>query len=211
MKETYLFDFLVPGSEKPKLKTFNLPQAPQTLDELCARAAGCSRCALRRGAARVVFGQGSAQARLMLVGEGPGEEEDRLGFPFVGEAGQLLNRILDACKIAREEVYITNVVKCRPPANRTPLKEEITACRSILRREIDLLGPAILVCLGAVAARALIDPEARVSAIRGRWYEKDGIRMMATYHPAALLREAAKKKPTWEDFQIIRDVYRSLY
>jgi uracil-DNA glycosylase len=211
MRERSLFDMLLPGSEKP-CRSPIIPAVPEppSLAGLAAQAAGCTRCPLRCGATQVVFGQGDPQSRLMLVGEAPGADEDLQGIPFVGRAGQLLDRILDSVQIKRPEVYITNVVKCRPPQNRKPLKEEQEACRPHLQRQIELLNPAIIICLGATAAAALIDTAAPITAIRGRWFEKEGIRLMATFHPAALLRDPGKKRAVWEDIQKIRDVYRSL-
>ncbi len=180
------------------------------LEALAAEAAGCSRCVLRAGCKGVVFGEGNPHADVMLVGEGPGATEDELGRPFVGRAGELLDRILAAAGFHREQVYITNVVMCRPPGNRTPTDAEMAACLPFLRAKLRLIRPRLLVCLGATAARALIHPAARITQVRGRWHLKDGIHVMPTYHPAALLRDPAKKRPAWEDFQKIRDRYREL-
>ncbi|GAV22809.1 uracil-DNA glycosylase [Carboxydothermus pertinax] len=177
---------------------------------LYEEALACQRCNLRAHAQRVVFGEGNENALLMLVGEGPGAEEDRQGRPFVGAAGELLNKILEAAGISREEVYIGNVVKCRPPNNRVPTKDEVAACRQFLDRQIELIKPKIIVCLGATAAQALIGPEVRITKIRGLWHEKGDIKIMPTYHPAALLRDPAKKRPTWEDFKAVRDLYFAL-
>jgi DNA polymerase len=146
----------------------------------------------------------------MLVGEGPGQDEDSQGEPFVGRAGQLLNKILAAAEIAREEVYIANVVKCRPPGNRLPLPPEVKACRSYLERQIALIKPQIIVCMGAMATQTVIDPQAKITKTRGIWFTRAGIRMMAVFHPAALLRNPDYKRPTWEDFKLIRDAYRAL-
>lgn len=181
-----------------------------TLDDLAAVARDCRRCPLREGARQVVFGEGDPHARLMLVGEGPGATEDELGRPFVGKAGELLDRILAAAGFRRDEVYITNVVMCRPPGNRVPTEREMAACLPYLHAKIGLIRPRILVCLGSTAARALIDPQARITQVRGRWFEREGVAVTATYHPAALLRDVTKKRPAWEDFQAIRDRYRAL-
>ncbi len=172
--------------------------------------AGCNRCDLRRSANNIVFGQGNPQANLMFVGEAPGAEEDKQGLPFVGAAGQLLDKILAAIELNREEVYIANIVKCRPTENRTPKAEEAAACLSHLMRQIDIIQPKIIVCLGAVAAKTLMDTEEKISAMRGIWREKDGIRYMATFHPAALLRNQSLKRPVWEDMKKVRDVYQEL-
>ncbi|GAV25588.1 DNA polymerase [Carboxydothermus islandicus] len=182
----------------------------EELKALREEALACQRCNLRAHAQRVVFGEGNEKALLMLVGEGPGAEEDRQGRPFVGAAGELLNKILDAAGISREEVYIGNVVKCRPPNNRVPTKEEVAACRTFLDRQIELIKPKIIVCLGATAAQALIGPEVRITKIRGIWHEKGEKKIMPTFHPAALLRDPTKKRPAWEDFQKVRDLYFAL-
>ncbi|MBM7866130.1 uracil-DNA glycosylase [Heliobacterium gestii] len=167
----------------------------------------CRLCPLRDGCQQVVFGEGNPEARLMLVGEGPGAEEDRLGRPFVGAAGQLLDRILSAGKFPRPEVYIANVVKCRPPGNRLPLPHEVRACRVHLERQIEIINPQIIICLGALATQTLIDPNARITRDRGKWARKDGRLLMPTFHPAALLRDPAKKRPVWEDIQMVMAVY----
>jgi DNA polymerase len=144
----------------------------------------------------------------MLVGEGPGEREDELGRPFVGRAGELLDRILEAAGFSRPSVYITNVVMCRPPGNRIPTDKEISACHPYLRRKIVLIRPLVVLCLGSTSARALIDREARITQIRGRWFHREGIYYLATYHPAAVLRDVTKKRPVWEDFLKVRELLR---
>lgn len=192
------------------------------MEALKQKALACQECGLRNQAKQVVFGEGNPQAGLMLVGEGPGAREDELGRPFVGAAGQLLDRILAAAGFKREEVYITNVVKCRPrniplengryrggSTNRPPTPAEIKACFYWLEEQIALIKPRIIVCLGAHATQALIAPEARITRLRGQWIEKGGIRYLPTYHPAALLRDPGKKRPVWEDFQKIRDAYQA--
>jgi DNA polymerase len=145
----------------------------------------------------------------MLIGEGPGADEDKLGRPFVGKAGELLDKILAAVDINREEVYITNVVKCHPPENRTPQKDETAACLPYLREQIQIINPQIIVALGAVATQAMLGPEARITKVRGTWHELGDIQVMPTYHPAALLRDPAKKRPVWQDIQSVRDAYRN--
>ncbi len=170
----------------------------------------CNCCQLRQGCRQVVFGEGSSSSRLMLVGEGPGSEEDRLGRPFVGAAGQLLSRILEAVQINRDEVYIANIVKCRPPFNRAPNPSEIASCLPYLQQQIALLDPLVIVCMGAVASRTLIGGTVSITRLRGQWQEKAGRQLMPTFHPAALLRDPGKKRPVWEDFQQVAERYRQL-
>lgn len=182
----------------------------ESLEELRVRALACTQCRLRETCRQVVFGDGPDAARLMLVGEGPGEEEDRSGIPFVGRAGQLLDRILQAADFNRSEVYIGNVVKCRPPSNRLPNPDEVKICRNFLEAQIRIIRPAILVCLGSLASRTVIDPQASITRIRGQWFFRQGVKIIATFHPAALLRNEGYKRPVWEDFKSIRDEYRKL-
>ncbi|MEW6723869.1 MAG: uracil-DNA glycosylase [Bacillota bacterium] len=178
--------------------------------QLEEEARSCRACRLRDGCQGVVVADGIPTARLMLVGEAPGRTEDEQGRPFVGAAGQLLDRILDAAALPRPTVYITNVVKCRPPQNRLPQWEEVEACRPWLERQVQLVDPAIIVCLGALAAQALIHRQARITQWRGQWYEKDGRWYLPTYHPAALLRDKSKWRPVWDDFREIRRRYDQL-
>lgn len=181
-----------------------------TLEELAEKCTRCQQCGLRAGCKQVVFGEGNPGAALMLVGEGPGVQEDEQGRPFVGAAGQLLDKILAAVGITRQEVYITNVVKCRPPGNRLPATAEVNICRLYLEQQIELIRPRIIVCLGALAAQTLIKPGLKITRERGQWVYKDSLQLMPTYHPAALLRDASKKRPVWEDFKQIKDAYRAL-
>ena len=176
---------------------------------LAGVAAGCTRCRLAEGRNKVVFGAGNPNADLMLVGEGPGAEEDRQGLPFVGAAGELLTRIIQAIEMTRDEVYIANVVKCRPPGNRDPQPDEVAACRGYLDRQIALVRPRAIVALGKVAAQTLLGNDAPIGRMRGQWHQVQGIPTMVTYHPAALLRNQALKRPTWEDMQQVRDLLRS--
>jgi DNA polymerase len=176
-----------------------------TLDEVAAEAAACRRCRLAEGRRSVVFGVGDPHARLMFVGEAPGAEEDRRGEPFVGRAGELLDKILAAMGVRREEVYIANIVKCRPPGNRDPHADEAAACRGYLDAQIDLVAPRVLVALGRVAAQALLGNNTPIGRMRGQWHTVRGIPTMVTYHPAALLRDPSYKRPTWEDLQQVRD------
>lgn len=182
-----------------------------TMDALAELALACQSCSLRAGCKQVVFADGVPTARLMLIGEGPGQDEDRLGRPFVGAAGQLLDKILAASGFDRNrDVYIANVVKCRPPGNRVPEPDERLACWPYLRAQIRLVRPVIVVLLGATAMQTLIDPAARITRQRGQWVYKEGIHFMPTYHPAALLRDPEKKRPVWEDFKAVVRKYREL-
>lgn len=180
------------------------------LAELAAQAANCRRCSLRNTCRQVVFGEGGIETGIVLIGEAPGATEDQLGRPFVGAAGQLLNKILAAVGFARSDVYITNVNKCRPPGNRVPTEEEEGLCRPWLESQLEIISPVIVVALGSHASRALIDKGLRITRERGRWVERDGYRILPTFHPAALLRDPSKKKPVWEDFQAVRAYYDSL-
>ncbi|HEY0554460.1 MAG TPA: uracil-DNA glycosylase [Thermoanaerobaculia bacterium] len=180
-------------------------QRATQLAALAGVAAGCTRCRLSEGRNKVVFGAGNPAAELMFVGEGPGAEEDRQGLPFVGAAGELLAKIIQAIDRTREQVYIANVVKCRPPGNRDPQPDEVSTCRGFLDQQIALVRPRVLVALGRVAAQTLLGNDAPIGRMRGQWFQVQGIPTMVTYHPAALLRNPALKRPTWEDMQQVRD------
>ncbi|SMO93073.1 uracil-DNA glycosylase [Melghirimyces algeriensis] len=178
------------------------------LESIHRRYRGCTRCPLHQRRTRIVLGEGNPDSPLMFVGEGPGADEDRKGRPFVGRAGQLLDRMLEAAEIPREKIFITNIVKCRPPGNRTPTEEEMGTCITILREQFVAIRPKLIVALGSAPTRALIDPQARITRVRGRWIERKGVWMMPTFHPAYLLRNPEGKRAAWEDFQAIRDAYR---
>ena len=165
----------------------------------------CRMCGLCAGIHHKVPGQGDRQAPLMFIGEGPGQVEDEEGLAFVGPAGQLLTRMLQAIELPRDRVYICNVVKCRPPNNRVPTPEETAACMLHLRMQVALVRPKVIVCLGSTPTRALLGEQMRITRDRGVWQLKKGVWFMPTYHPAALLRDADKKRPAWADFQAIRD------
>lgn len=173
-------------------------------EELEKYCNSCTRCQLCRTRTNVVIGDGNRKSKIMLVGEGPGRHEDLQGVPFVGAAGQLLDKMLLSISLTRNDVYIANIVKCRPPQNRDPLPEEQQACLDYLRCQYMLIHPKILVCLGRIAAKALIDPDFRITRQRGIWYDKKGCSVIATYHPSALLRDPAKKADAWKDLQLIR-------
>lgn len=170
----------------------------------------CERCPLHQGIHHKVPGQGSANAKLMIVGEGPGYEEDRQGLAFVGPAGQLLTRMLAAIGLSRDEVYIANVVKCRPPANRVPSPDEARECLPYLRAQTALIRPRVILILGGTALRYLVDEGARITASRGRWIHRKGVWMLPTYHPSALLRDPDKKRDAWKDMQLLRDKLKEL-
>jgi len=183
---------------------------PTTLEALWESMSGCRHCGLAEGRKNIVFGDGPPRARLMFIGEGPGRDEDLQGRPFVGAAGQLLDKIIAAGGWTREEVYIANIVKCRPPGNRIPNRDEAEACMPWLRRQIQLIAPRLIVLLGATALQFTIDPKARITACRGQWIQRGRIKIMPTFHPAALLRDPSKKRPVWEDIQLVRDEYQRL-
>lgn len=183
----------------------------QSLLQISEFAATCQRCPLRKGCRQVVVSAGVTSAKLMLIGEGPGADEDAQGLPFVGKAGLLLDNILHAGGFSRQNnVYITNVVKCRPPGNRIPTEEERQACLPILRQQYRLLQPKIVLLLGATAVQTVIDPQARITKVRGQWVEKDGVWFMPTYHPAALLRNEMLKKDVWDDMKQVIQRYREV-
>ncbi|MFZ5596378.1 MAG: uracil-DNA glycosylase [Bacillota bacterium] len=181
------------------------------LGELEKKVATCRRCGLRAGCSRVVFGEGNPSSRIVLCGEGPGADEDRLGRPFVGKAGQLLDKILEACGFnRREHVFILNTVKCRPPGNRAPTGEERAACRPNLDAQLRIINPVIIVLLGATALQEFIDSSGKITRMRGKWIEKNGVLVMPTYHPAALLRNPRLKVDAWIDFRQVVKKYREL-
>lgn len=177
-----------------------------SLAAVAAEVAGCTRCALATGRTHTVPGEGNPQARLMLVGEGPGATEDATGRPFVGAAGELLTQILGSIGIPREDVFIANIVKCRPPQNRKPLPDEMTACLPYLHRQIRLVQPKVLVALGGTAAEGLLGVKQTLGQLRGAVHTLGGIPLVVTYHPAALLRNPNWKKPTWDDVRIARQL-----
>ncbi len=176
-------------------------------EEACRACKGCSLSSTRT---QTVFGCGPADARLMFVGEAPGEREDAMGIPFVGAAGQLFNQFLAVAGIERDEVYIANILKCRPPRNRDPLPEEAEVCMGHLRTQVKIIRPAIIVCLGRIAACQLIHPEFRITREHGVWHERGRFSMMAVYHPSALLRDVSKREDMMADMDRIAERYRSL-
>jgi DNA polymerase len=177
-----------------------------TIDDVNALVRACTACELHKTAKNAVPGDGSARARLMCIGEGPGANEDETGLPFVGQAGQLLTKILAAIDLKREDVYIANVVKHRPPGNRVPLPAEVKACLPYLVRQVEIIRPAVILALGLSAAQALLETTEALGKLRGREHHYHGIPVIVTYHPAALLRNPAWKRPTWEDVQLARRI-----
>jgi uracil-DNA glycosylase len=161
----------------------------------------CTRCKLHKGRHKIVFGDGNPKAELVFIGEGPGADEDMQGLPFVGRAGKLLTQMIEAMGLQRKDVYICNVVKCRPPENRAPEPDEVTTCSPYLLRQIDVIQPKVIVCLGAVAAKTLLETTRGISQFRGEWLQWRGRKLMATYHPAYLLRNPNAKGEVWKDLQ----------
>ncbi len=193
-----------PASTPGSAERSPAPESPSDLEELARRAGECARCGLSRSRNQVVFGEGAAQAALMFIGEGPGRDEDLSGRPFVGRAGQLLTRIIKAMGFERDRIYITNVVKCRPPNNRDPKPEESAACRDWLDRQLALIKPEVIVALGRVAAHNLLGTEEPISRLRGRFHDLNGIPVMPTFHPSYLLRQSDPRGPrkmVWEDMK----------
>ena len=172
-----------------------------SLGRISGELAGCTRCKLHRHRTNIVFGVGNPNAELVFVGEGPGHDEDVQGIPFVGRAGQLLTQMINAMGLSRDAVYIANVVKCRPPENRTPEKDEITTCLPFLLRQLTEIHPKVIVCLGNVAAQALLNTNKSISHFRGQWLDFRGAKLMATYHPAYLLRNPHAKPEVWADLK----------
>jgi DNA polymerase len=177
--------------------------APMGLHELQQEIIDCQRCELGALRTNLVFGEGNADAALVFVGEAPGEQEDRQGRPFVGRAGQLLTRIIEAMGMKRDDVYICNILKCRPPGNRNPKPAEIAVCEPFLQTQLNAIRPTVICALGTIAAKALLRTELSISMLRGRFHEYHGIKLMPTYHPAYLLRNPGAKKQVWEDVQMI--------
>jgi DNA polymerase len=209
---TYMLRFLVQAGWKgfdcsqeslEKLKSWEteVVHQPETLQDIRIDLGDCHRCRLSRNRKNIVFGSGDAQARLVFVGEGPGYEEDQQGEPFVGAAGQLLTKIIHAMNLTRDQVYICNIIKCRPPRNRNPKVEEIQTCSPFLVRQLKAIAPDFIVALGTFAAQTLLETSEPISKLRGRFHDYMGIKVMPTYHPAFLLRNPEKKRDVWEDIK----------
>jgi DNA polymerase len=196
---------------KSKIQNLSLFEAPpvvldrETLEQVREDLGDCQRCKLAKGRKHIVFGQGNPHAELVFIGEGPGADEDEQGLPFVGRAGQLLNRMLQLVGIRREDVYICNVVKCRPPGNRPPEKDEVDACSPFLFRQLEAIQPRLICCLGAPAVRTVLGLKEGMLKVRGRFYDYGNAKAMATVHPAYVLRNASEEKLLREDLEKIRD------
>ena len=187
-----------------------MSEQAEKLAAVRAACESCQRCALGTTRTNLVFGTGSPDARLMFVGEAPGEREDATGIPFVGAAGQLLDRYLFAVGIPRDDVYIANIRKCRPPRNRDPLPEEEDACIEHLRAQVRIIRPKLLVCLGRISAQRLIKPDFRITREHGVWFSRGAFEMCAVYHPSALLRDPSKREDMLEDMRSIAEKYREI-
>jgi DNA polymerase len=175
-----------------------------TLEVLQQQVAGCTRCSeLAATRTQTVFGAGNPKSRLCFLGEAPGADEDKTGVPFVGRGGQLLTKIIEACRLKREDVYILNMIKCRPPNNRNPLSTELVNCRGYLESQLDLIRPEFICCLGAVASQNLLGTTVAIGKLRGKLHDFRGAKVVCTYHPAFLLRSPSFKKETWEDMKLL--------
>lgn len=197
------------GEPNAALHTSNAQHgdAQQDLQVIRNDLGDCQRCKLHSGRNKIVFGQGNPRADLVFVGEGPGAEEDRQGEAFVGKAGELLTKMIGAMGYSRDEVYICNIIKCRPPRNRDPQPDEVAACEPFLIRQLDVLQPKVIVCLGKYAAQTLLNTKSPISRLRGSWASYQGIDLMPTFHPAYLLRNSSAKRPVWDD---LKEVMRRL-
>jgi DNA polymerase len=195
---------LATASPRPPAEKATRDERIQQLEILNAEVRACTRCLeLAASRTQTVFGVGDPTARLCFFGEAPGADEDIQGEPFVGRAGQLLNKIIEACTLRRSDVYILNVLKCRPPGNRNPAPEEARNCRPFFERQLAIIQPEYIVCLGAIAATYLLDTNQPIGKLRGRFYTYEGAKVIATYHPAYLLRNPAAKKYVWEDMKLL--------
>jgi len=206
-EETGLFDGAVLKADWKIDPHWHESDSLQVLD---SRISGCLKCSLGSTRKNFVFGVGSPNAKLVLIGEAPGADEDEQGEPFVGRAGQLLNKILAAVQLRREDVYICNILKCRPPNNRDPLPEEVEACEPFLKKQLEIIKPKLILCLGRIAAQTLLKTNATLSELRNNIYIYQGINVLITFHPAALLRNPNWKKPAWEDVQKMKKMYDEL-
>lgn len=200
------FDVLPLGQPRPVLpkpkKPLNSKEKETALRELREEIGECTGCKLSAGRKNIVFGEGSPDARLMFIGEAPGRDEDIEGRPFVGRAGELLTRLIERLGLSRQDVYIGNILKCRPPSNRDPEDDEIENCMPIIRRQIRIISPSVIISLGRVSAQTLIDTKAPISKLRGNFHSYEGIPLMPTFHPAYLLRNPKEKWTVWDDAQM---------
>jgi DNA polymerase len=206
MQQEELFGELIyptTNVQKPKTELSNM----KTLDELNSIASGCLKCTLGHTRTNLVFGVGNPESRVMFIGEAPGADEDAQGEPFVGRAGQLLNKILAAIEMKREEVYICNILKCRPPDNRDPLANEMEICTPYLEKQIDIIKPEFIICLGRIAAQWLLKTNDSLTKLREKVHDYKGAKLIITYHPAALLRNPNWKRPAWEDMKMFKKMF----
>jgi len=214
LKDVYGVEFLLLNekdgnfrvSESSSESAYFTGNVSSEMQNLLNKVSVCTECPLHKTRSNVVFGEGNTNARLMFIGEGPGAEEDRQGRPFVGRAGQLLTKMINAMGLEREEVFIANIVKCRPPQNRNPFKDEISTCIGYLYKQIEIIKPEVIISLGGVAAQTLLNTEKGISRLRGKFTEFKGIKIMPTFHPAYLLRNPKMKKPAWEDLQEVMKI-----
>ncbi len=193
-----------------KTVSANNDAKPKTLEDVRRIIGDCKRCGLNKKRKNIVFGSGNEKAEIVFVGEAPGGDEDIQGKPFVGKAGQLLTKIIEAMGLKREDVYIANIIKCRPPNNRNPLEDEISACEPFLKEQLRIINPRIICALGTFAAQTLLKTKEKITSLRGKFYTYEGIKLMPTFHPAYLLRNPNDKKYTWEDVQKIMAEYKRL-
>lgn len=208
MQQEELFGELIypaAKTQEPKTELSNM----KTLDELNSITSGCLKCTLGHTRTNVVFGVGNPKSRVLFIGEAPGADEDAQGEPFVGRAGQLLNKILAAIEMKREDVYICNILKCRPPDNRDPLANEMEICTPYLEKQIDLIKPEFIICLGRIAAQWLLKTNDSLTKLREKVHEYKGAKLIITYHPAALLRNPNWKRPAWEDMKMFKKMFDS--
>lgn len=209
-KETGLDEFMIKGILKHKSKKSSEEEVFETdkkdaLEKLKEKAANCKECALCGSRRNLVFGEGDPDASLMFIGEAPGIEEDIQGRPFVGKAGTLLTKIIEAISLKRGDVYIANCLKCRPPQNRNPLPSEVISCREFFLKQIEIIKPEVICCLGKFAAQTLLMSDESITRLRGRFYDFNGTKVMPTFHPAYLLRNPNEKRLVWEDMKKVRD------
>jgi uracil-DNA glycosylase family 4 len=197
----------LPASESNSEKTVS--SEILTLAEVRKELGDCKRCKLYRARRTIVFGEGNDKAELMFIGEGPGYDEDVQGRPFVGRAGQLLTKIIESINLPRQEVYITNIVKCRPPQNRNPEPDEIQSCNPFLMNQITVIQPKIICALGTFSAQTLLKTDTKITALRGKLFDLEGIKVIPTYHPAFLLRNPERKREVWEDMKKIAELIQT--
>ena len=199
------------GSVQPAPSAIEYPDEPWTsapsLENLNKEICECLKCQLGQTRTKFVFGTGNPNADVMFVGEAPGADEDAQGIPFVGRGGQLLNKIIEAVELKREEVYICNILKCRPPNNRDPLPSEMETCTPYLQKQIELVKPKFIICLGRISAQFLLKTNGSLTSLRGRAHDFQGAKLIVTYHPAALLRNPNWKRPAWDDMKMFKSMY----